>query len=176
LTERVVVKVVGLPGEDVSIRGGALRVNGRELAVRPYLSRPGSRTTPAASLPAQTIPAGQYLLLGDGNNPPCDSRYFGPVPASFILRPSLPRLVRIPAFRQGYEICADLGRVELGALYDATTEKAIAVDVSADQPSAKKRKIQAGCLAGLSRHRLGQRRAPVPKGGYGEEEDEDEGG
>jgi len=174
-TDRVVVRVVGLPGERVSVRAGVLYVNGRQLHLRPYLDRPVVARSKRVNFPVQRIPARQYLLLGDALNPACDSRYFGPLPLNFISRPVLPRLAGLPAFRQGYEACADFGLTELSGLYASRREEAIVAAVRAREPSAAKHAIGMGCLAGLRHHRLGQLTAPVPKGSS-VDPDEAEGG
>jgi signal peptidase I len=161
-SKRVVVQVVGLPGEDVSVHGNVLLVNRRAVALAPYLGRPIAKPPKAASFPPQRVPAGQYLVLGDERNPACDSRYFGPVPLRFILKPVLPQLPHRSAFRQGYDTCANFGLDELAGLYGTTDAKAIAAGVAADEPSPQKDVIGKGCLAGLRNHPLGQATAPPP--------------
>lgn len=63
---RVVKRVVGLPGERVSIRAGAVRVDGRALA-EPYAS-------PSHYDGDFHVPAGRHLVLGDNRDASSDSR------------------------------------------------------------------------------------------------------
>lgn len=66
LGQRVVKRIVGLPGETVALRAGQVHIDGRPLA-EPYASR---------SVFSDTfhVPAGHYLLLGDHRDASSDSR------------------------------------------------------------------------------------------------------
>jgi signal peptidase I len=78
-----VKRVVGLPGETLSIRDdGALCVNGRpapELAGFRYAVFQYDRFLTNAD-PSYTVPAGTCFVLGDFPDGSYDSRFFGPVP------------------------------------------------------------------------------------------------
>jgi signal peptidase I len=75
-----VKRIVGLPGETVAERGGALFVDGRRLDER-YLE--------AAYRDHVTgrwhVPAGSYFLVGDNRVQSCDSRAFGAVPKGNVV-------------------------------------------------------------------------------------------
>jgi signal peptidase I len=73
-------RVIGLPGETISIRFGHLFVNGKELA-EPYV--PASYLD-GASYPPLRIPDDEYFVMGDHRDSSNDSRVFGPVPRQFI--------------------------------------------------------------------------------------------
>ena len=80
-----VKRLVGLPGDRVSLRDGFVYVNGHRLA-EPYVSasRRGheTRTFPR-------IPAGRYFFLGDNRMRSCDSRDWGTVPRGSLIGPVL---------------------------------------------------------------------------------------
>jgi signal peptidase I len=79
----LVKRVVGLPGERVTLAGATLRVDGRAVA-EPYV-RPGPPAA-ADALPFDlTLGPGQYLVLGDRRQASTDGRAFGPVPPEAIL-------------------------------------------------------------------------------------------
>ena len=67
-------RVVGLPGETISARGGHITINGRTLA-EPYLP-PGTTTQ---DFRAVRVPAGHYFVLGDNRGRALDSRRFGSI-------------------------------------------------------------------------------------------------
>lgn len=92
---RVLVKrVVGLPGETISLRGGDVYIDGRRLS-EPYVRRSGGRpeatepfvdTGEAWSLETPyRIPAGCYFLLGDNRTVSDDSRDWGPAPRTELI-------------------------------------------------------------------------------------------
>ena len=67
LGRRVVKRIIGLPGEVITVVAGVVRVNGSVLA-EPWLVRSGGRS---ARLVA---PAGSYVVLGDNRAESADSR------------------------------------------------------------------------------------------------------
>jgi signal peptidase I len=78
-----VKRLIGLPGEQVSERDGAIFVDGRRLAepyVDPQLRDDGSGTWPR-------IAPGHYFFLGDDRAHSCDSRTWGTVPRSDLIGP-----------------------------------------------------------------------------------------
>jgi len=70
---------VGLPGETVAIRDGAVTVNGVRLT-EPYLTAPGH-----ADFGPQAVPADHYFVLGDNRSNSSDSRVWGMVPRDHIV-------------------------------------------------------------------------------------------
>jgi len=87
-------RVVGVPGDTMSIRDGRLYVNG-EPAPDSYVRRVGSRPEPTlpgpdAAVPwslrrAYKLPAGAYFMMGDNRTDSGDSRFWGPVRRDEIL-------------------------------------------------------------------------------------------
>jgi signal peptidase I len=73
-------RVVGLPGEWVSIASGRVMINGAPLD-EPYL--PASYQDRQTYMPLQ-VPPGQYYVLGDHREMSNDSRVWGTVDAKFI--------------------------------------------------------------------------------------------
>ena len=80
-----VKRIVGLPGELVSERGGVIYINGARL-VEPYV-QPSRRGHESASWPRVT--AGHYFVLGDNRIHSCDSRIWGTVSRSSLIGPVL---------------------------------------------------------------------------------------
>jgi signal peptidase I len=80
-----VKRILGLPGERISIRDGHPVINGRELINERY-AIPCPRTIPICELPEPiTVPPGHYFVIGDNRPDSLDSRLFGPIPASAIV-------------------------------------------------------------------------------------------
>lgn len=79
-------RVVGIPGDKVKVEGGKVYLNGK-LMVEDFL--PQGVITEAGSFSKEgierTIPAGQYLCLGDNRSHSRDSREFGPVNRDLIV-------------------------------------------------------------------------------------------
>lgn len=109
--ERLVKRVIGLPGDQVAMRGNVLFINGHAAsyagssysgihddqgdpahyevehygAMRHAIRLSDHRPSPASSFGPVQVPPGQYLLLGDDRDNSMDSRYFGFFPRNEIV-------------------------------------------------------------------------------------------
>lgn len=75
----LIKRVIGLPGDTVEIKGGAVYVNGEPL-MEPYLDQ-----VTAGAMPPQLVPEAHVFVLGDNRGCSNDSRYFGMVPYEDII-------------------------------------------------------------------------------------------
>ncbi|MEJ7764628.1 MAG: signal peptidase I [Acidimicrobiales bacterium] len=75
-----VKRVIGLPGEQVSARGGSIYVGDAQL-VEPYLPA-GLRTEDFEPV---SVPAGKLFVMGDNRDGSFDSRRFGPIERSSVV-------------------------------------------------------------------------------------------
>jgi signal peptidase I len=76
-------RVIGLPGDTVEIRDGAVWVNGTRLE-EPY-TYDGQPTVASDDPPRWVVPAGQLFVMGDHRMASADSRAFGPIDRSTII-------------------------------------------------------------------------------------------
>lgn len=88
----LVKRIIGLPGETISLSGnGYVRINGKRLdetwlpASKQGSTYPGPSGTAYSLAHPFTIPAGDYFVMGDNRGISCDSRYWGPIPKSSIV-------------------------------------------------------------------------------------------
>jgi signal peptidase I len=82
-SQTFVKRVVGLPGDRISIRSGHVIRNGvREPDSYIY----GCNGVAVCNFPtAITVPAGDYYMMGDNRGASDDSRFWGPVPRAWII-------------------------------------------------------------------------------------------
>ena len=87
----LVKRVIGLPGETISLNDGNVYINGR-LLPEPFLppnlrhdTYPGPPGTAYSLSHAYRIPAGEVYVMGDNRPESCDSRYWGPIHESTIV-------------------------------------------------------------------------------------------
>jgi signal peptidase I len=66
-TQDLIKRVIGIPGDTVKIENKKVYVNGKAL-YEPYISDP-----PRYEMQEQTLPPGQYFVLGDNRNVAVDS-------------------------------------------------------------------------------------------------------
>ena len=76
----LIKRVIGLPGERIEGGDGHVLIDGKQLN-EPYLVA-GVRTDDFA---AQTVPPGEYFVMGDNRQNSKDSRYFGAIHRNIIV-------------------------------------------------------------------------------------------
>ena len=79
-SKRYIKRVIALPGDRLRIDRGKLIVNG-QVVQEPYVP---ARFSDDRSIPAETIPAHEYFVMGDHRSISSDSREFGAVDRSLI--------------------------------------------------------------------------------------------
>lgn len=81
--ERLIKRVIGLPGEVVSYKNNKLYINGNEIEDNYGLGY--TEDFELKDLNLTKIPDNEYLLMGDNRNDSLDSRYFGTISKDKIL-------------------------------------------------------------------------------------------
>jgi signal peptidase I len=79
--EDLVKRVIGLPGDTIWSVGNTVYINGKPLS-EPYLPK---GTLPGPAVVRQTIPAGDYFMMGDNRGDSADSRVWGVLPRSYVV-------------------------------------------------------------------------------------------
>jgi signal peptidase I len=87
----LVKRVIGLPGDTISLKDGYVYIDGKRLS-EPWLpatvrdeNLPGPAGTPYNLVRPFKVPTGDVYMMGDNRTMSCDSRYWGPVPESTIV-------------------------------------------------------------------------------------------
>jgi signal peptidase I len=87
----LVKRVIGLPGETISLSNGQVSIDGKVLA-EPWLpvsvrhaTSPGPSQAPYSLHKPFVIPAHDVFVMGDNRQNSCDSRWWGPIPESTIV-------------------------------------------------------------------------------------------
>ena len=78
--EDLVKRVIGLPNDEVEVRGGQVYVNGHLVDESSYFRGPIGRDTPA-----RRVPEDAYFVMGDNRLQSRDSRDIGTVPRASIV-------------------------------------------------------------------------------------------
>lgn len=78
-TTPFIKRIIGLPGETIEIKNGAVYVNGSQLH-EPYIDEP-----PSYTFPEYKIPEDNYFVLGDNRNKANDSHTGWTVPRQNII-------------------------------------------------------------------------------------------
>jgi signal peptidase I len=87
----LVKRVIGLPGDTVSLRQGYVLIDGRRLneswlpTSRRGVTYPGPAGQPYDLAKPYVVPANHYFMMGDNRKDSCDSRYWGPISRSLIV-------------------------------------------------------------------------------------------
>jgi signal peptidase I len=87
-SQELIKRVVGRPGDRIAIRNGHVIRNGAPVS-EPYAEPCGGG--PLCTFPeAIVVPRGDYFMLGDNRGESDDSRFWGPVPKSWMLGKVVP--------------------------------------------------------------------------------------
>lgn len=82
-SETFIKRVVGMPGDRISIVDGHVIRDGH-MEKAPY-AEPCPETSVCTFSKTITIPPGEYFMMGDNRGDSDDSRFWGPVPQSWII-------------------------------------------------------------------------------------------
>jgi signal peptidase I len=83
-SQNFIKRIVAGPGDTLSVKDGHPVVNGVEKKDEPYIRPCGSAGS--CNLPKTiTIPPDDYFMMGDNRGESDDSRFWGPVPRSWII-------------------------------------------------------------------------------------------
>jgi signal peptidase I len=87
----LVKRVIGLPGDTISLSRGYVYIDGRRLdeswlpTTEQGTTSAGPPTSPSSLSRPYRVPANDYFVMGDNRTDSCDSRYWGPIAKSLIV-------------------------------------------------------------------------------------------
>jgi signal peptidase I len=87
----LVKRVIGLPGETISVSGGHVFVDGRRLdeswlpSAEQGVTKAGPSGTAYSLDQSYRVPSNDYFVMGDNRTDSCDSRFWGPITKSLIV-------------------------------------------------------------------------------------------
>jgi len=87
----LVKRVIGLPGNVISLSGGYVYIDGKRLDEswlpdsEQGVTTPGPPGTPYSLVHSFKVPPNDYFVMGDNRTDSCDSRYWGPISKSLIV-------------------------------------------------------------------------------------------
>lgn len=87
----LVKRVIGLPGNTISLSRGHVLINGKRLdetwlpSSVQGVTFPGPPGTPYSLAKPYVVPANHYFMMGDNRTESCDSRYWGPIDRNLIV-------------------------------------------------------------------------------------------
>lgn len=82
-SQSFIKRVIGLPGETVSIQNGKVYINGAQLDETPYLAEDVQTIMRGDGV--IEVPEDSYVVLGDNRKESLDSRYFGAIDRTEII-------------------------------------------------------------------------------------------
>ncbi|MDY0296080.1 MAG: signal peptidase I [Acidobacteriota bacterium] len=86
MDKEYVKRVIALPGETVAILNKKVFIDGKALEEPyTYFRDPQVQMSYRDNYPPFKVPPGQYFCMGDNRDHSYDSRYWGPVPAEYII-------------------------------------------------------------------------------------------
>ena len=93
--QNLVKRVIGLPGQTIQAKDGAVYIDGRALK-EPWLPKQTTRSDPyTTTFGPIKVPVHDYFMMGDNRTDSCDSRDYGPVPGKYIIGAEI--AVHLPA-------------------------------------------------------------------------------
>jgi len=77
-------RVIGLPGDTVTIQDGSVYINGKQI-LEPYLNSNNETKSDNGEKYTLTLKENEYFVLGDNRTQSRDSRELGPIPSANIV-------------------------------------------------------------------------------------------
>ncbi len=87
----LVKRIIGLPGDRISLSGGYVYIDGKKLdeswlpPSEQGITTPGPANSPSSLATPYRVPKDDYFVMGDNRADSCDSRYWGPISKSLIV-------------------------------------------------------------------------------------------